>query len=367
MRGLVFVVVTLVAVAACSTSAAAAETRPEDDYLRGYAAAVLQREFRITPRSLSVRNGVLSIGVADLAGADRARVLAALRAIPGVARVEVQDHPGLTPAPPVTDVSGPPQVLSELQTGMFPGGELFPRLIADPRWPHFSLGYQYYVDDADFTNIGAVTFGETFTFYRDRIGGGWWEIGVQAGAFAVFDLDSSSLDLLNTDYLGALTGAYRYNRFSALTRLFHQSSHVGDEFLLRMTRPARINLSYEGVDLRLSYEFGDPVRIYAGAAYLFNREPDELEPWSTQIGIEFRSPWPEAVARWRPIAAADFKNHEEHNWDTDISLRAGVQIDGVLVSRHLQLLVEYFKGHSPHGQFYRRKIDYIGLGLHAHF
>ncbi len=366
MRGCLLVVVMLLAVAV-STVPATADTRPEDDYLRGYAAAVLQREFRITPRALSVRNGVLSIGAADLAGADRARVLAALRAIPGVARVEVQDHPGITPAPPVTDVSTPPQVLRELQTGIFPGGELFPRLIADPRWPHFSAAYHYYVEDPDFKNVGAVSFGEIIPFYRDRIGRGWWEIGIQAGAFALFDLDTSSVDLLNTDYIAALAGAYRYRGFSALARLFHQSSHVGDEFLLRMSRPARVNLSYEGVDLRLSYELGDPVRVYAGAGYLFNRQPDQLEPWSTQFGLEFRSPWPEPTARWRPIAAADFKNHEEHDWDTDISLRAGVQIDGVLVSRHLQVLLEYFNGHSPNGQFYRRKIDYIGLGLHFHF
>jgi len=30
-------------------------------------------------------------------------------------------------------------------------------------------------------------------------------------------------------------------------------------------------------------------------------------------------------------------------------------------------LLEYFRGHSPNGQFYREKIDYLGLGMHFHF
>jgi hypothetical protein len=30
-------------------------------------------------------------------------------------------------------------------------------------------------------------------------------------------------------------------------------------------------------------------------------------------------------------------------------------------------LLEYFRGHSPNGQFYTDKLDYIGLGAHFHF
>lgn len=30
-------------------------------------------------------------------------------------------------------------------------------------------------------------------------------------------------------------------------------------------------------------------------------------------------------------------------------------------------IASYFRGHSPNGQFYKEKIDYIGLGLHFNF
>jgi hypothetical protein len=269
---------------------------------------------------------------------------------------ELREPPG-TPPPP-----------HEFELGFMPRGELFTALIADPRWPHFSAAYQYYLDDPDFRNIAAVSFGETFAIYRGQAGPGWWELGLQAGVFAVFDLDASSFDLINSDYFVAAALAYRYRDFSLLGRFFHQSSHLGDEFLLRQTRPERVNVSYEGVDAKFSYEFwNEALRLYAGAGYLFNRTPEDLDPWSTQAGVEVRSPWPGPQAGWRPIGAVDVQNREENGWATDVSIRAGVEFSGVLAPRNLQVLLEYFSGHSPNGQFYRNTVDYLGLGLHVHF
>lgn len=70
----------------------------------------------------------------------------------------------------------------------------------------------------------------------------------------------------------------------------------------------------------------------------------------------------------RPIVAVDIKNFEENDWNTDVSARAGVEFDNLQVlSRKLQVLVEYFNGFSPSGQFYNEKVEYIGLGAHYQF
>ncbi len=363
----------LVLVPAFATASAAA-----DGYIEGYATAVLERESRMVPASLRVQGGVITIAATDLAGLDRDRVVAALGRIRGVARVDVVEPPAprlvMTSAPQASSAAASPapasspNVLKELATGFLPGGELlFKPLIADPRWPHFSASYQRYLDDKQLKDVAAVSFGETFAFYRGRLGAGWWEVGLQAGVFALFDLDAPSKDLINADYFVAVPLSYRYQDVSAIVRLFHQSSHLGDEFLLRSRVPNRVNLSYEGVDAKLSWEPGDVWRLYGGAGYLFHREPSSLRPWSLQWGIEFRSPWPAPDARWRPIAAVDVQNREENDWHADVSVRAGIQLDGILVTRNLQLLLEYFRGHSPNGQFYREKIDYLGLGMHFHF
>src|SRR5688500_8110474 len=227
---------------------------PSDAWLEGYAAAVLEREVQLTVPSLRATQGVITLTASDVPPADRARVLAALQAIRGVTRVEIVGGPA--PAPRDQAPTGPSVVLQEWQAGVLPGGTLFRPLIADPRWPHFAASYQRYLRDRQLRDVGAVSFGETFTLLRERLGAAWWEIGVQAGVFAVFDLSAESKDLVNADYMVGVPVSARYGDWSAIFRLFHQSSHLGDEFLLR-TRPERINLSYESVDLRLSHEFGD--------------------------------------------------------------------------------------------------------------
>lgn len=342
----------------------------DDSFIAGYAAAVLEREFSLTVPSLRVQNGILTLAASDIATADRARVVAQLEQIRGVARVVVLE-PGAAPpitqsiTPPTTEPE-PPPVLSEWQAGVFPGGLLFRPLIADPRWPHFAASYQHYIGDQQFKDLAAVSFGESFAFYRDRIGSAWWEVGLQAGVFSVFDLDSPSFDLVNADYLVGIPLTLRYQDFSTQFRLYHQSSHLGDEFLLR-TRTNRINLSYEAIDLLLSYEIAEVVRLYGGGGYLFDQTPSNLDQFSVQYGIELTSPWPSHRSRWRPIAAVDVKQHEENDWNADISARAGIEIDGVLLTRKLQILLEYFSGHSPNGQFYRDKVQYFGVGTHFHF
>lgn len=349
----------------------------EDSYIAGYATGVLQREFKISDPSLSVHKGIITLPRSNLENIDPTKVLEVLSAIPGVTGVETPDSNQLEAESPSTDAAMVDEATMTsgsviLPTGLMPTGHLFKPLLADPRWAHFSAAYHYYNGgDFDGTDIATASFGETIPFYRTNFGLGrftaQWEAGIQAGVFSDFNLDASSSDLINTDFIGSAYSSLRVGEFSAFGRIYHQSSHLGDEFLLR-TRIQRVNLSYEGADLRLSYELPYGVRLYGGGGGLFHREPSSLKPWSTQYGIEFRSPWRMDFAMMRPVAAADFKNFEENNWSTDISARAGVQFDSLnVLGRNLQILVEYFNGHSPSGQFYKEKIEYFGLGAHFHF
>ncbi|MFI5327308.1 MAG: DUF1207 domain-containing protein [Candidatus Rokuibacteriota bacterium] len=337
----------------------------EDPYLAGYAGAVLEREFKVPRRAVTVDNGVLTLDGAQLAGTDRVVVVKTLSNLPGVVRVEVREAAVRAPAV-VPDVA--PAAVSALPTGFLPSGHLFQPLLADPRWPHFAASYRYYLNNRDLEHVGAVSFGETIPLIRgNAFADSQWEAGIQAGVFALFQMDTPSKDLLNADYFASLFGTWRRGAFSALGRIFHQSSHLGDELLLR-TRLERINLTYESVDLKLSYDLPWGFRVYGGGGYLFDQEPESLKPWSAQGGVEFRSPWTVASGRVRPVAAVDLQTREENKWNLDVSVRGGIQLENVRVlERNLQLLVEYFHGNSPDGQFYKRRIDYLGLGAHFHF
>ncbi len=353
---------------------------PDDSYIAGYAAGILKHQFQIEVPALIVRNGTITIPADKVSAGDRAKVVQIISGIPGVTRVEVGEHAvqqsvatASVPDKEITPKKSTPAMGSTmLATGLLPEGHLFKPLLADPRWAHFSAAYRNYVgNEIDGNNNGSVSFGETIPFYRANIGQSivQWETGIQAAVFSDFNLGASSSDLINTDFIASAYSSMRANNASAFARIYHQSSHLGDEFLLRkLTDLERINLSYEGIDLKLSYELPYGVRVYGGGGGIFHKEPSTIKPWSVQYGMEFRSPWRIESAAMRPIMAVDVKNHEQNNWNADISARAGVQFDNFQTfNRKFQVLAEYFNGNSPTGQFFREKVEYIGLGLHYHY
>ncbi|HTO06386.1 MAG TPA: DUF1207 domain-containing protein [Myxococcota bacterium] len=250
-----------------------------------------------------------------------------------------------------------------------PTRSLFDPLIADVRWPRFSAEYQAYHKDPLLGNVGSANFGGTLPILQGPLPAeGRWDVGFQAAVFSIFDLDSQSHDLVNADYFFGLPISARWGWFSAMLRVYHQSSHLGDEFLLDHGDVQRINLSYEALDFFPSVDLWDWGRLYLGGGYLFDRDPSQLKRKYVQAGVELKSPL--AFFGWlRPVAAADFKRNEEQDWATDYSVRAGFQFENekVFKSRRLLLLGEYYKGFSPNGQFFDRRIEFFGVGVHFFF
>ncbi len=340
----------LALVAAMLCIPAAGAPARDDGFLSGYVSAVLEREYHHAPATLSVQDGVVRLRIDDLSDDDKARIEAGLRGIDGVRDV-------------IWLESG--QVLTERDFD-----RLFPPLLADPRWPHFSASYQRYLDTDgnQLRNVAATSFGEMLVLHRgDAFWDGEWEFGPQAAVFAIFDMDAVSHDLVNADYFVALTSVYRKHDVSALMRLFHQSSHLGDEFLLR-SRVDRVNLSYEALDLLFSWEATGWLRVYGGGGYLFDQEPADLDPWFWQYGVELSSAEAYFDDRLRPVLGVDVQQKEELDYRLDVSVRAGVQIETRrTVGHRVQLLLEYYQGHSPNGQFFDDAIEFWGLGLHFYF
>ncbi|MDH3474487.1 MAG: DUF1207 domain-containing protein [Rhodospirillales bacterium] len=360
---------------------AAAATPPSDAYLTGYVSAIVEREFRLKEPRIAVDHGAVTVFAEGLSAVERSKLGGVLAEVDGVVEVRIFE-PDATGDEVLAPAAPAPESLAEGEAAeqeaqeekdtqgliVLPRGRLFDPLIADPRWPHFSASYQRYLNDDEVRNAGAVSFGETFGLLRgEGPGKGNWQFNFQAAVFGLFDLDAESNDLINADYWVGLPVSYRDGDFSALARVFHQSSHLGDEFILR-SRTDRVNLSYEGVDLRLSQNLGAGFRIYGGGGYLIHREPSDLKPWSTQAGAQYISPYTLIGGLIRPIAGADFQNRQESGWRTDVSLKAGVQFESPEeVSQTVQLMFEYFNGRNPNGQFYERTLEYLGVGAHVYF
>ncbi|MBX3335555.1 MAG: DUF1207 domain-containing protein [Nitrospira sp.] len=335
-----------------------ASSRPtSDDYILGFATSVLHREFNVIDARVTVRDGVISVSGSGLKGINQDKLQRTLRDIEGVEQVVISE----------TDDTGDSN-LPDGTSGFLARGLLFSPLHGDPRWPHFSASYRGYRTN-DLTAAFAGTFGETFSLYRNRAPfKGQWELVLQAGVFSLFDLSATSLDLVNADYNVGLLTAYRSGKFSGFLRLHHQSSHLGDEFLLANQQVRRINLSYEELDVKLAYEVVDWMRVYGGGGYLVHRDPSNVDPISTQWGLEFTSPVTFLGGSVIPIGYADFQSNERSHWAIAQSIMAGVRFENAKIgNRQLQLLAQYFAGPSPDGQFYTQHSHWFGVGLHFYF
>jgi hypothetical protein len=255
---------------------------------------------------------------------------------------------------------------------LLPQDQIFCALLADPKeartfasYLRGEFGTVAEPGGAD-TNVGAVGLGDSFGLVRwsGRRPGDGLQLDLAGGIFAQFDVGTPSIDLINADYVVGLPLTLRRGGFSTRLRLYHQSSHLGDEYLLRDGASQRENLSFESLELMFSQELS-ALRAYVGAEHLFRREPDSLEPRLAHAGLELRSGRAGAL---RLVAGADLKATEQQDWSPAVSVRAGLEVARSGASGHptrlLAFLVELYRGPSPYGQFFQDDISYVGLGFH---
>ncbi|HKS05382.1 MAG TPA: DUF1207 domain-containing protein [Gemmatimonadaceae bacterium] len=255
-----------------------------------------------------------------------------------------------------------------------PQGTLLCPLVADPKFEQTFVSYLRgdFATLADTsstldTNIGAVGLGDSFGLLRfaGAGAGGQVQIDLVGAIFAQFNLDTPSFDLINADYLVGLPITYRLHGFSARARVYHQSSHLGDEYLLAQN-PERENLSFESAELLLSQEVG-PLRVYAAGEKFFRARPVDLTEYLGHAGIEYRPP---AFGAGRLVAALDAKVLEDANneYRWALSARAGIEVARIPSPGHppriVSLLATWYDGLAPYGQFYRDNIRFVGVGLH---
>ena len=253
----------------------------------------------------------------------------------------------------------------------FPQDQIFCPLLADPKetrsFVSLLRGTFRSLDDPEGeTIIASVGLGDAFGLVR--WGGPEPTEGLQldviGSIFAQFDLGAPSNDLINADYIIGVPVTFRRSGFSTRVKMYHQSSHLGDEYLLRSADVDRENLSFESVEFLASQEVG-PLRLYVGGERMLRREPESLPAKLFHAGAELRS------GRAGPaqlVGGVDFKSTERHDWSPAISGRVGLEVarygPGDHPPRLITVMVELYHGPSPYGQFFQDDISYVGVGLH---
>ena len=293
-------------------------------------------------------------------------ILGSVAIAPGAARAAETDQPREycgTNIPPDEAIGVVP----------LPEGDVFCPLLADPKAAYSFVSYVRGSSSSPLgTDLGSVGIGDRFGLVRwggPKPGEGF-QISLEGSVFAQFDLNTASYDLINADYLVGLPLTYRWKELSARVRLYHQSSHLGDEFVLRSRIP-RENFSFQSGEAILSYDMG-PLRVYGGGEALFGGEPGEIDTQLLHGGVELRQRqsglWLGNAARVRLVAAGDVKAVQDLDWKPAWSARAGFEVsrahEAQHASRRWSILAEYYEGPSPYGQFFRSDVKYYGAGVH---
>jgi len=253
------------------------------------------------------------------------------------------------------------------ETIFLPQGNLFKPLIADPKELRFYLSYRPYQKADQYlshsTAIFAGSLGDLFGLYRsnNNNGGYSWQANISGGIYGEFDLKTSSYYLVANDYFIGFPFTFRNGPKSYQLKFYHQSSHVGDEYLLHSTI-TRIEFSYEALNFIASYEW-TKWRTYYGGEVVVQQEPGNYRPVTIQGGLEYYS-INKSLLDGRLVGGLDLKCTQENDWPVNASLKVGLQFDDSNSSgRSIRLLLEGYNGYSPYGQFYNNRMTYFGLGI----
>ena len=64
------------------------------------------------------------------------------------------------------------------------------------------------------------------------------------------------------------------------------------------------------------------------------------------------------------ILGTSAKSFQEHDWSTSVSVKGGIELArSPTYGRRVRLLIELYRGFSPHGQFYDTRMEYYGVAF----
>lgn len=229
-----------------------------DEYLRGYIESLFVNNYALPKEAVKVNKGIIYIEENQLKGQNIFQIQEKiehasqhLKSFKGVKLIDGNEAKNSKIGD--KNISAQSKNNNSEIDGTLPNNSLFEPLIADPKWPRFTLAYQYHSINRTLKHAFAPNFGASFALYRgiNKTEDFMWEIGIQAGLFAIMDIGITQSALINADYYVSMPFSYQWGSYSGLIRAYHISSHLGDEFMLTKEgqKTKRINLSYEGIDI----------------------------------------------------------------------------------------------------------------------
>jgi hypothetical protein len=251
----------------------------------------------------------------------------------------------------------------------FPVGGGFHSPVADPSEPRVYMSRLTVKRDAGEFSGAKAGIGYDFGLLRrqgERPDDGW-QLSAFGSIDSLFNLDLPGDALVNTDYRLGLPLTWRRGSFSARARMYHQSSHLGDELILGGNAPRRIDLSFETVDFLAAWEYGG-WRAYGGGAYVWRSSTTAFDKGGAgHLGFDYVGSRG-IIFGGRLTGGVDVKWLEQADWRSGVSAKIGLMVGRYSPDRRgLTLFLEAYDGYAPFGQFFVEDVRYSGVTLQFDF
>lgn len=238
-----------------------------------------------------------------------------------------------------------------------PGGHPFRTPIGSAIEPLHRLVFAHVSRDTVERGVVLADLGDRLAFWILRRPEGRVELAgaLSAGAFSRFDLQTDRNEFLEVHYRVGFQLRARLGKLAARTELYHVSSHLGDELLVR-TGGDPISTSREGVELLLQAAPFPGLTVHAGPGLLL-RSTEGLERTSARLGAEWTASGAEAGGRG-PYVAAEAFAWAELDWDPLLAVEGGVAF-----GPRARLGAVFGAGPSRAEQFFRDAETLVGLSF----
>ncbi len=183
---------------------------------------------------------------------------------------------------------------------------------------------------------------------------------------------SGSINRFETeDFFAELPWELRNGNFSARLALYHESAHLGDDFiranggaLNSPTLPGH-RFSQEAFQAVFSEDIPSVrLRLYAGDLQILHTIP-VLHRQIIQWGAQEKSPvlWEDSRSSLNAYIAWDFQSREYNQWNINSSGVMGLMLKSLKTGRDVRFQLGWFDGHSPYGQFILGREQYTDIGF----
>ena len=271
---------------------------------------------------------------------------------------------------PVADAATTePRVVTRPKHEFLPKGHLFDPILLDPleAQTYGSVLPAYYTDGKKYKgSIVPFAFGFAKPFYRRTTAPGRAEeVVLDLASFTQFEVFYSQdkgkqlRRIVNNDYKVSISYNLRRGENNYRIRVYHISSHLGDDYIFRnsITAPTPNSVNYEQLDFTYSRTVAD-WRLYGGLGAVL-RKKEERDLLSAQLGAFYKKP-SEHLARL--VGGVDMKFWQQTDFRPGI--HGGIGLEVGRTQNNLTFLLEGYSGFRPYSQYEQQQTSWIGVGVY---